>query len=184
MQPDKPHRGTIASHGPITLTVVAAGEGNRFRVHVSASESLVYLLDAKSVFAINSWTHVAMTYDGVEIRLYVNGQLQEMDIAAYDATTNQVIPNRTLPTPFIIEDLWPGSQFLIGNIRQTDSGTQFHFSGRIGELRLIRSVYYHEEFEPQPNLAIAPETALLFHLEDEGDEIPDATGRHVAIRNP
>ena len=183
VQPDRPHRGAIASHGPISLTVVAAGEGNRFRVHVSASESLVYLLDAKSVFAINSWTHVAMTYDGNEIRLYVNGQLQEMDVAAYEATTNQVIPNQSLPNPFLIDDLWPGSKFMIGNIRQTDSGTQFHFSGRIGELRLIRSVYYHEEFEPQSTLATAPETVLLFHLQDGVDQVSDATGQHVAIRN-
>ena len=180
VSPDKPHRGAIASHGPISLTVIAAGDGNRFRVHVASSESLVYLLDAKTIFAVNRWTHVAMTYDGVKIRLYVNGQLQQLDVAAYEAATNQVIPNRSLPNPFLIDDLWPGSSFLIGNIRQTDSGTQFHFSGRIGEVRLIRSVHYHEEFEPQPNLTIAPETALLFHLQEGVAQIADATGQHVA----
>jgi hypothetical protein len=184
VQPDKPHRGAIASYGPISLTVIAAGDGNRFRIHVSASENLVYMMDAKTIFAVNRWTHVAMTYDGDELRMFVNGQLQEMDVSVYEMAGNQVIPNRTLPTPFIIEDLWPGSRFLIGNIRQTDSGSEFHFSGRIGELRLIRSVYYHEEFEPQPTLAVAPETALLFHLQDGVDQIADETGQHVAIRDP
>lgn len=183
VQSNKPHRGAIASHGPISLTVIAAGEGNRFRVHVSASESFVYLLDAKSIFPVDRWTHVAMTYDGDELRMFVNGQSQEMDVSVYEMAGNQVSPNRTLPTPFIIEDLWPGSRLLIGNIRQTDSGAEFHFSGRIGELRLIRSVYYHEEFEPQPTLAIAPETVLLLHLQDGVDQISDATGRHMAIRN-
>ncbi len=180
IQPDRSHRGTIASHGPISLTVIAAGEGNRFRVHVSASENLVYLLDAQDVFALNRWTHVATTYDGAEIRMYVNGRLQEFDVSVYEGDSDLVIPNKELPKPFAIVDLWPGSRLLIGDIRQSDSGVQFHFSGRIGELRLNRSVYYHEEFQPGPNLTVVPNTALLLHLGDGLDQIPDATGNHIA----
>ncbi|MCX7397966.1 MAG: hypothetical protein NT138_09875 [Planctomycetales bacterium] len=49
IQRARPHRGAIANCVPISLTLIAAGETNRFRVHASASENLVYLLDAKEV---------------------------------------------------------------------------------------------------------------------------------------
>ncbi len=163
---DKPHRGVIASHGPFALTVIASGIGNRFRIHLAVSADLIFMLDAKDDFGLNRWTHVAMTRDRNEIKMYVNGKLQQHDVSVYDAGTNQVTPNLTLPVSLVIADLWPGSQFLIGNILQKDSNVNFCFSGRIAEVRLNRSVSYHEEFEPEPLLAVFPETELLFHLRD------------------
>ena len=183
IQPDKPHRGAIASYGPISLTVIAAGDGNRFRLQVSVSEDLVYMLDAKDVFGLDRWTHVAMTYQGSEIRMYVNGRMQEWDVSLYDATSDLVSPNRTLPSPFTIADLWPGSQFLIGKIHQNDNDVYFQFFGRIGEVRLNRSVSYHEEFIPESSLAAGSETALLFHLRDGLKQITDSTGKYVATRH-
>lgn len=180
IQPAKPHRGAIANCVPISLTLIAAGEGNRFRVHVSATENLVYRLDAKDVFAVNRWTHVATTNDVAVIRMYVNGQSQEFGVSVYEGGSDQVIPNQELPKPFAIADLWPRSRLLIGNIRESDSGVQFHFSGRIGELRLNRSVYYHEEFQPEANLTVVPDTALLFHLRDGVAQQLDETGNHIA----
>lgn len=180
IRPDKQHRGTVASHGPVALTVVASGDGNRFRVHVAVSDEAVYLLDAKAVFALDRWTHLAMTYDGSEIRMYVNGRYQESRVSVYEEATDQVLLNRQLPSPFVVSDLWPGSRFLVGNLRQSDAKARFQFSGRVGEVRLSRSVFYHEEFAPESTLMVGPETTLLLHLRDGLDQIRDATGRHVA----
>ena len=180
IRPDRQHRGAVASHGPVALTVVAAGDGNRFRVHVSVSDDKVYLLDATEVFAVDRWTHIAMTYDGSEVRLYINGRYQESTVSVYEMATDQVSINRRLPYPFVISDLWPGSRFLVGNLRQSDASARFQFSGRVGEVRLSRSVFYHEEFAPESTLSRIPETTLLLHLRDGLDQIKDATGRHVA----
>ena len=180
IRPDKPHRGAVASNGPVAITVVASGEGNRFRVHVSVSEDQVYLLDAKMVFAVDRWTHIAMTYDGSEIRMFVNGRYQEHTVSLYEMKTDQVLLNRQLPYPFVVSDLWPGSRFLVGDLDQSDTQARFQFSGRVGEVRLSRSLFYHEEFAPESTLMVAPETTLLLHLRDGLDQIEDATGRHVA----
>jgi eukaryotic-like serine/threonine-protein kinase len=183
IQPDKPHRGVIVSHGPIALTVIAAGNGNRFRVHLSVSDDRVYLLDAKDIIRSKQWAHIAMTLDGEEIKMYVNGQLQVHDVSLYDMSTNLVTPNATLPEGLVVADLWPGSRLLIGNIRQSDLDVQFHFSGRIGELRLNRSLFYHEEFQPESNLIQTTDTALLLHLRDGQSEYSDVAGGHTAYLN-
>lgn len=183
IRPDKSHRGAIASHGPFAITVVAAGVGNRFRIHLAVSGDRVYLLDAKEPFALNRWTHVAMTCNRGEIRMYLNGHLQEYNVSVYDTKTNLVTPNVTVPDAFPFADLWPGSRFLIGNIIQMDSESHFHFSGRIGEIRLNRALFYHEEFEPERSLKAVPETVLLFHFREGQTPYPDATGRYFAVPN-
>jgi hypothetical protein len=142
------------------------------------------MLDAKDDFRLNRWTHVAMTYNRSEIKMYVNGQLQEFDVSVYDAASNLVTPNATLPSQLVIVDLWPGSRFLIGNILLKDDDVDFHFAGRIGEIRLNRSLSYHGKFEPDPFLTVVPETAILFHLRDGQVQYPDETGRYVAIPQP
>jgi serine/threonine protein kinase len=180
IRPDKQHRGAVASHGPVALTVVAAGDGNRFRVHVSTSEGEVYLLDAKELFALDRWTHIAMTYDGSEMRMYVNGRYQVCSVSVYEMAADHVSLDRQLPSPFVVQDLWPGSRFLVGNLKQSDTQARFQYSGRIGEVRLSRSVFYHEEFAPESTLRVVPETILLLHLRDGLNQIKDATGRHVA----
>ncbi len=88
--------------------------------------------------------------------------------------------DRQLPSPFVVQDLWPGSRFLVGNLKQSDIQARFQYSGRIGEVRLSRSVFYHEEFAPESTLRVVPETILLLHLRDGLNQIKDATGRHVA----
>ena len=180
IRPDKSHRGVIISDGPISLTVIAAGNGNRFRVQIAATDDQIYLLDATDIFALNRWTHVAMTYDGSEIRMYVNGRLQQWDTSLYNALTDQTVSGQTLPSPFSLVDLWPGSRLLIGNLQQSDRESNFHFSGQIGEVRLNRSVYFQEEFIPEPTLTPGPDTAFLLHLRDGMETLTDETGQHVA----
>ncbi len=61
-----------------------------------------------SVLAVNTWTHLAATFDGATVRLYVNGTL-----LASQAQTNALAP--TTGTLQIGGDSYPG-EFFAGNI--------------------------------------------------------------------
>lgn len=52
------------------LTVADSG---KFRAHIGTSA--LYYFDSTTSVALNTWYHVAMTYDGAALKLYVNGTL-------------------------------------------------------------------------------------------------------------
>jgi len=53
-----------------------------------------FFTTAPDPIVLNSWTHIAMTYDGIEVRVYVNGEL-----AATQITGVAIAPDTT---PLII----------------------------------------------------------------------------------
>ena len=63
---------------------------------------------APSAIAVNTWTHLAVTYDGANIRLFVNG--------AQVATTPQTGPLQTVTTPLRIGGNSPYTEFFLGRI--------------------------------------------------------------------
>jgi VCBS repeat-containing protein len=66
--------------------------GNVFVRFNQASSGDTYRLDSTSSYPTNGslWMHVAATYDGTTIRLYVNGQLQGTKVANISIVTNNV----------------------------------------------------------------------------------------------
>ena len=88
--------------------------------------------------------------------------------------------DRQLPSPLVVQDLWLGSRFMVGHLKQSDTQARFQYAGRIGEVRLSGSVFNHDEFAPESTLTVIPETIFLLHLHDGLNQIKDATGPHVA----
>jgi hypothetical protein len=94
------------------LNLVTSGQAQPiFRAHVGTSGGLV-VLNGTNTVPLNTWTHVAMTYDGAILRLYVNGALDSA------LTANGPLTVTTQPV-------------LIGS----DAGGYF-FNGRIDEVSL------------------------------------------------
>ena len=61
----------------------AAGKANQFKLFEESANTCKLRFDANgtnatgtTVFAVNTWYHVAFTYDGDKIRVYVNGVLE------------------------------------------------------------------------------------------------------------
>ncbi len=54
---------------------LGAASNARFRPHLSTTNNGLVFFDGATAYNLNEWYHVAMTYDGANLRLYVNGVL-------------------------------------------------------------------------------------------------------------
>ncbi len=117
---------------------------------------------------LNEWTHVAGVWDGKELTLYINGQLQESK-AEIDRCAS------LSEGPFMI-GADPTDYFL-------DSIAEGHFRGTIRCVRISRAAEYNRSFPSPAQLENSPKTVALFDFTvDQGLYAWDRSGhRHHAV---
>lgn len=111
------------------------------------------------VVSAGQWHHVAATYDGDHVRMYVDGvQVNQNQVGDVQA------------------DDYDGL-LTIGRASYADS---FHFHGVIDEVRLSRVARYVESNLTLPAKAfeVDADTVALWHFDGDGQEVVDATGNH------
>ncbi len=106
---------------------------------------------------VNEWSHIAVTYDGVESICWVNGK---------KTATDKTNSGNILPT---------GDPF---NIGWRPYGDHQPFSGIIDEVRVSSVARYTKEFKVPTTAFVADaNTAILLHLDEgEGLETKDVSG--------
>lgn len=112
------------------------------------------------IFPIGKWNHVAGTYDGANIKVYVNGVL-----AGTTAKTGNIA---TTANPFTI-----------GN--SSDSAEPFN--GFIDEVRVSNIVRYTGAFTPQTTpFTVDANTIFLAHMDEgSGTTIADSSGNNINL---
>lgn len=67
--------GTNANDHDWMLSTVSSGSESRLRVRLRVNGSTTTLAASSGAIASDTWTHAAYTYDGIQLRLYLNGAL-------------------------------------------------------------------------------------------------------------
>jgi hypothetical protein len=106
------HRDIISKDGESAdrQFILTVSDQNTFRAHVGAAEGLVWF-DGATTVALNTWYHVAMTYDGTDLTLYVNGVLDGLETLVTGGptiTTTQPVRIGGGAPPGNIEYFFPG----------------------------------------------------------------------------
>ncbi len=71
--------------------LLTAGVSNKFRAHIGVPGGLMFF-DGSTSVTLNTWYHVAMAYDGVALKLYVNGVLDgSLPVTGDIITTSQPV---------------------------------------------------------------------------------------------
>jgi hypothetical protein len=135
-------------------------------------------INPKKAWNWSSWTHLALCFDGKEMRYYVGGKLQGKEPAAR---------------------VWPGTRrFYIGGQPNGHNSPVEIFRGAVDEVRLSTVARYTKDFRPQRTFMRDRHTMLLMHfdratvaegvlLDDSGTHhhmVPHAAPEQVAERRP
>lgn len=144
------------------------GTGDRFLLHLFEPDSAARMningsgLSSEKI-KLNRWTHIAGTYDGVELRLYVDGSLSD---------------SIQLVTAIAVQD----SMLYIGN----DSNlTQRQFDGYIDEVRIWSVAKSQTEIQNNMNNILGGNERNLVAYwrmdEGQGQQIRDSAGNNNGI---
>jgi len=115
--------------------------------------------EAEADWRWDEWTHVAVTYDGERLRLFVNGR-----VAGEDRGAGTITPNAH-------------PLFIGADPNQRGAATSF-FTGEIDEVRLSAVARYRETFTPPAHHERDAATLLLLHFDVAlGAVFPDDSGR-------
>lgn len=109
------------------------------RLNIGGGRDNLFLVDARSPLKTDSWNHLAISYDGDALRLYVNGQ----------PSGEEKIGRQRVP----------GDEGLAIGRRQDNSGDGYHFRGAVDEIRLypraLTRAEIRERFQ-EPENAVIP----------------------------
>jgi hypothetical protein len=114
--------------------------------------SQVPTIFAPNALPVAAWSHLAVTYDGSNLRLYVNGNL-----ARSTGQTGPVVPSSS--------PLWMGGNSPYGE----------YFNGRIDEVRVYKTALSASQIQTDMNTPVGSSTKLVITAPAEGAGLQGGT---------
>ncbi len=115
----------------------------------------------------NTRIHLALVFDGDELRLYKNG-------TRLDSTGFWIFGMGELQLPSLASNLGPVGATTIGAFQRP---AKSHFHGQIDEVRISNIARYTEDFTPETRFAPDEHTLALYHFDEGGgDTLIDSSG--------
>jgi len=70
------HRDIISKDGESVERqyLMTSSDINKFRAHIWTSDGVAHYFDGETSVELETWYHIAQTYDGSDLKLYVNGK--------------------------------------------------------------------------------------------------------------
>ena len=130
-------------------------------------------LPPKHIVDLGLSVHIAAAYDGEDLRLYVNGVIQERRLQILkEGKSSYLGEGETVR----LANVWRSQQrSWIGGHGQ--SGIPKCFHGTIDEVRISNIARYTEDFTPQKRFEPDEHTMALYHFDEgSGDVLKDSSG--------
>ncbi len=131
---------------------------------------------------LEQWSHVAVTYDGNNVRLFVNGIEEQVEVC--HLSLNDVVQLDHTPE-VTLRSFWSNVGFTIGGNSPTATvACRYPFQGEIEQVRVTNEVRYHSDFQPDVQFISDEHTLLLYHLTSQhAPRLTDLSGHgRTALR--
>jgi hypothetical protein len=146
---------SIGPSSPLVLLGMKGGHeifidgGNRIAVHLNEGDKKSHFISSQNALERGQWHHVAITKDGVNLKIFIDGQLD---------STQQVPPE--------YGQFGPGEYF-VGLVQGGDpSAVSF-----IDDYTISRAVTYETSFNPKPPNIAGESTWLLYDFLEGGGAV-------------
>ena len=148
-------RNSVSSSYGISFAIISSD--NKFWLEIANTNTNNITLKSINTIVINQWQHIAISYNGTTLRLYLNGELQGSGSPTQAPTLTDLVIGRYY----------------------TDNNN-YYYLGYISNFRWLKgTALYTSNFVPPaaPALPTTANTSLLLNFTNSG--VVDATGRNI-----
>ncbi|MCB9642825.1 MAG: hypothetical protein H6728_07075 [Myxococcales bacterium] len=159
-----------SENGGYSLTISSATRQLTFRIFPKGGMDYVTVQAVYSGrISLSKWHHIAATYDGFVMRLWIDGKKVGEKAITTDIGYGPAVPL------LVCAEAGPNGP---------EQRNPAYLTGNVAQVRISNQAVYSADFSPACNMAKEASTVALWLLDEaSGDKCKDETGQHDAVRH-